>query len=200
MTDCQFFWYMVVNVLVALGTIGAVVVALFGKKFYPPKLQVTLANPLGELAEWQREGKKHAARFYQARVTNKRRWSPGTNPSLYLMRVEEERSDHTFSDEWQGDVQLKWKHPGNYAQPNSIGKPVDYDLVSVDAELFASLHPIAAASSLTRNRKEKFRIRVWLQVRSAEADSPVTKFEISWDGTRAEEEGEMKKHFIVKPA
>jgi hypothetical protein len=114
--------------------------------------------------------------------------------------VEEERSDHTFSDEWQGDVQLKWKHPGNYTQPNSIGKPVDYDLVSVDAGLFSSLHPIAAASSLTRNRSGKFRIRVWLQARSTEADSRVTKFEISWDGAWEEAAEEMKKHFIVKPA
>jgi hypothetical protein len=115
-----------------------------------------------------------------------------------LIAVEEERSDHTFSDEWQGDVQIKWKHPHHYPQPNYIGKPVDYDLVSVDAETFVSLHPIAAASSLNRQRKEKFRIRVWLQARSTEADSPFKMFDISWDGTWAESEEEMKKHFIVK--
>jgi hypothetical protein len=200
MTDCQFFWYMVVNGLVALGTIGTVVVALFGKKFYPPKLEIILTNPLGELTKWEKDGKKHAARFYHARVINRRRWSPGSNLSLNLIAVEEERSDRTFSDEWQGDVQIKWKHPRNYPQPTSIGKTVDYDLVSVDAEHFVSLYPIAATSSLSRVRKEKFRIRVWLQARSAEADSPVTKFDISWDGTWVEAEEEMKKHFIVKLA
>jgi hypothetical protein len=199
MTDCQFFWYMVVNGLVALGTIGAVIVALFGKKFAPPELEITLANPFGEFTKWEKEGKTHCSRFYQARVVNKRRWSPGTNLSLNLIAVEEERSDHTLSDEWQGDVQIKWKHPHHYPQPNNIGKPVDYDLVSVDAEHFVSLHPIAAASSLNRVRKEKFRIRVWLQARTTEADSPVTKFDISWDGTWAETTEEMKKHFIVKP-
>jgi hypothetical protein len=191
---------MLINGLVALGTIGAVAVALFRRKFCPPKLEIILANPFGELTEWEKDGSKHAARFYHARVINTRRWSPGTNLSLNLIAVEEERSDHTFSDEWQGDVQIKWKHPRNYPQPNYIGKPVDYDLVSVDAENFVSLHPIAAASSLNKFRKEKFRLRVWLQARSTEADSPVTKLEISWDGTWAEAEEEMKKHFIVKLA
>jgi hypothetical protein len=200
MTDCQFFWYMVVNGLVALGTIGTVVVALFGKKFYPPKLEIRLANPHGELTKWKKGEDKRAARFYHARVTNTRRWSPGTNLSLNLIAMEEERSDHTFSDEWQGDVQIKWKHPSNYPQPTSIGKAVDYDLVSVDAEHFVSLHPIAATSSLSKVRNEQFRIRVWLQARSTESNSRVTKFDISRDGTWVEAEEEMKKHFIVKPA
>jgi hypothetical protein len=200
MTDCQFFWYMVVNGLVALGTIGTVVVALFGKKFYPPKLEIRLANPHGELTKWKKGEDKRAARFYHARVTNTRRWSPGTNLSLNLIAMEEERSDHTFSDEWQGDVQIKWKHPSNYPQPTSIGKAVDYDLVSVDAEHFVSLHPIAATSSLSKVRNEHFRIRVWLQARSTESNSRVTKFDISRDGTWVEAEEEMKKHFIVKPA
>jgi len=102
---------MVVNVLVASGTIGAVVVALFGKKFYPPKLEIKLANPLGELTRWEKDGTKHCARFYQARVINTRRWSPGTGLSLNLIAVEEERSDHTFFDEWQGDVQTKMETP-----------------------------------------------------------------------------------------
>ena len=198
MTDCQFFWYMVVNGLVALGTIGAVVIALFGKKFRPPKLEIILPNPPGELAKWSKEGKDQRAWFYHARVINTRRWSPGINLSLNLIAVEEERSDHTFSEEWQGDVQIRWKHPTLYPQPNYIGKPVDYDLVSVDEGLFVSLHPIAGSSSFNRVRNEKFRIRVWLQARSTEADSPVTKVEISWDGIWEETEQEMKKHFIVK--
>jgi hypothetical protein len=183
-----------------LATVGAVVFALFGKKFRPPKLEIILPDPPRELAKWQKEGKDHHAWFYHARVINTRRWSPGTNLSLNLIAVEEERPDHTFSEEWQGDVQIRWKHPTHYPQPNYIGKPVDYDLVSVDADHFVSLHPIAASSSLNRVRTEKFTIRVWPQARSTEADSPVTKFDISWDGTWAETEEEVKKHFIVKPS
>jgi hypothetical protein len=197
-TQTEICIYLIATIIMGLATVGAVFFALFGKKFCPPKLEIILANPLGELTKWEKDGKKHCARFYQARVINTRRWSPGTNLSLNLIAVEEERSDHTFSDEWQGDVQIKWKHPHHYPQPNYIGKPVDYDLVSVDAEHFVSLHPIAAASSLNRVRTEKFRICVWLQARSTEADSPVTNFDISWDGIWAEETAEMSKHLIVK--
>jgi hypothetical protein len=198
MTDSQFIWTTVINGLVALGTAGAVVVALFGKKFFVPKLEIVLANPLGELTKWEKDGKQHAARFYHARVINTRRWSSGTNLSLNLIAVQEERPDHTFSDEWQGDVQIKWKHIRHYPQPNYIGKSVDYDLVSVDAETFVSLHPIAAASSFKRFRNEKCRLRVWLQARCTESDSHVTQFDISWDGMWAETAEEMKKHFIVE--
>lgn len=181
-----------------LATFGAVLVALFGKKFYPPQLEITLPNPFGELTKWEKDGKGHGARFYHARVINTRRWSPASNVSLHLIAVEEERSDHSFSDDWKGDVQLKWKHPGHYPQPSYIGKPVDYDLVSVDAGHFVSLHPIAAASTLNRVRTEKFRVRVWLQARATESDSPVVIVETSWDGTWIESSEEMNKHFIIK--
>ena len=93
MTQCQFFWYMVVNSLVALGTIGAVFVALFGKKFYRPKLELTLANPKGELAKWTVGGKDMSARFYQVRVTNRRRWSPANNVGIHLIGIDEQRPD-----------------------------------------------------------------------------------------------------------
>jgi hypothetical protein len=191
--------YIAATIFMGLATFGAVLVALFGKKFFPPKLKIILANPLGELTKWEMDGKVHSARFYQARVINTRRWSPATNISLHLIAVEEERSNHNFSDEWKGDVQLKWKHPSHYPQPSFIGKPVDYDLVSVGAEKCVSLHPIAAASSLNRVRSEKCRFRVWLQARATESDSPVVGVEISWDGTWAEARDEMSKHFIISP-
>ncbi len=85
MTHSQFVWYMVVNGLVACGTIGAVFVALFGKRFFRPKLKLTLPNPQGELAKWKHDGKEMSARFYQIRVTNNRRWSPATNIGVHLI-------------------------------------------------------------------------------------------------------------------
>jgi hypothetical protein len=197
-TQTEICIYLIATIIMGLATVGAVFFALFGKKFCPPKMEIILPDPTGELAQWQKEGKDHRAWFYHARVINRRRWSPGTNLSLNLIAVEEERSDHTFSEEWQGDVKIRWKHPTHYPQPNYIGKPVDYDLVSVDEGHFVSLHPTAASSSFNRVRKEKFRIRAWLQARSTEADSPFTKVEISWDGIWIAAEQEMKKHFIVK--
>jgi hypothetical protein len=197
-THTEICVYLAATIFVGLATLLLALVALFGKKFYPPKLEITLPDPPGELAKWKRDGKDHRAWFYHARVVNRRRWSPGTNLSLNLIAVEEERADHTFSEEWQGDVQIRWKYPSHYPQPNSIGKPVDYDLVSFDEDRFVSLHPIAASSPLKWDKA--FRIRVWLQARSTEGDSLVTRFYISWNGAWAEAEKEMGKYFSIKPA
>jgi len=197
-TQTEIWIYLIATIFMGVMTLGVVLVALFGKKWFPPKLEITIPNPLGDLTRWQKDGKKHYARFYHARVTNTRRWSPASNLSLHLITVEEERADHTFSDEWSGDVQLKWKHPRYYPQPSFLGKPVDYDLVSVDANHFVSLHPIAAATNLNRVRNEKCRFRLWLQAKATESDSPVVGVEISWDGTWAEATDEMSKHFIIK--
>jgi len=197
MTDLQFTWYMIVNGFVAIGTIGAVVAALFGKKLFPPKLELTLAQPLGELTKWKQEGLDKGARFYHVRVTNKRRWSPATNLGVHLIAMEEERSDNKFYRDWEGDVQLKWKHTNSIPQPGQVGKPVDYDLVSVNSECFVSLHPIAAATSLNRVRTDRCRFRVWIQARATECDSPVVRIEMSWDGKWSEGNEEMSKHFII---
>jgi hypothetical protein len=125
-------------------------------------------------------------------------FGPATNVGVHVITVEEERSDHELYEDWKGDVQLKWKHSHFYPQPGYVGKPVEYDLVSVNAEHFVSLHPIAAASSFNRVRTEKFRCRVWVQARATEANSTAIRVEISWDGVWAEATDEMAKHFIVK--
>ena len=200
MTPHQFTWYMVVNSLTAIGTIGAVIVALFGKKFFRPKLAVTLANPQGEVATWKKgDGKEGKARFYQARITNKRRWSAATNISLHLVAVHEERSDNEFHEDWSGDVQMRWKHTSSFPQPSYVGKPVDYDLANVNRDGFVQLNPIVAAS-LNTVRTGKCRFQIVLQARATECDSPLVRVEISWDGKWEDATESMAKHFIIKMA
>ena len=83
MTDHQFHWYMAVNWLVAVGTLGAVFVALFGRFLFRPKLQLELESTKGEWTSWRKEGKEMLARYYHVRATNpRRRWSSATGISL----------------------------------------------------------------------------------------------------------------------
>ena len=52
-TQAEIWIYLIATIFMGLMTFGAVLVALFAKKWLPPKLKVTLFNPLGELTTWE---------------------------------------------------------------------------------------------------------------------------------------------------
>ena len=199
MSNSQFIWYMVVNIFVAFGTVGAVIVALFGRKFFPPKLEVELANPQGEFTSWTQDGKEHKARYYQVQVRNKRRWSPASDVSVHIVQMLVPGPDTILHEEWQGDVPITWKFRSSYPEPNRVGKPINYDLVSVNDENQVSLHPIAAATSFNRIRAGSCRFAVLVQAKSAERDSKIVKINVSWDGIWERETEQMARHFFVTP-
>ncbi len=82
-----FWWNWWVNAAVALATLAAVLVALFGQafraKFFPPKLSLRLLRVEGEQTvgrlQWQEGGetkeRTEDCRCYHLRVSNARRWS-----------------------------------------------------------------------------------------------------------------------------
>ena len=84
----------------AIGTLSAVIVALFSqafrKKFFPPKLALQLVNPDGEkthvqLTWYENNEKKELqkdARYYHLRVTNSRRWSSANQVQVILLQVD----------------------------------------------------------------------------------------------------------------
>lgn len=195
---------MVVNTLVAVGTLGTVVVALFGnywrRRFFPPKLKVQLCEPAGELTSSRFAEQSKKSWYYHVMVENEHRWSPATNVSLHLVAMDLPGPDNQFIREWNGDVQLKWAFMAFYpAQNRTVGKPIRYDLVSVDEEFSnLALHPIAASTSLKATRQGKCRFAVWLQARSSESDSRIARIEISWDGVWKDNPADMDKHLILK--
>jgi hypothetical protein len=81
MTDTQFSWYMVVNSLVAAGTIGAVLAPLFGEalrgKYFPPTFRMNILKPGGEACPISDQAGHHVAdgRYYHLNVRNTRRWA-----------------------------------------------------------------------------------------------------------------------------
>jgi hypothetical protein len=88
-----------VDVAIALGTIGAVLVALFGQafraKFFPPKLSLQLTDRNGEATRKSiGEGPlTQPARYYHIQVSNARRWSPARDVRIVLLQVEEPGPD-----------------------------------------------------------------------------------------------------------
>src|ERR1700683_2888473 len=93
MTPEQFKWYMTVNSLVAIGTIGAVCAALlqtFWVKLWPPKLKFSLVDKAGEKTFYSnpKPGQASEVRYYHLHVENLRRWSPAKDLSLHLIGIE----------------------------------------------------------------------------------------------------------------
>ncbi len=206
----QFWMNWWVQVAVAIGTIGAVLVALFGEafraKFFPPQLSLVLADPKGErtkvrLAWVEGELEKERwedARYYRLRVSNNRRWSPANQVQVALIRVEEPTADGAFAVSWAGDVPLTWKHQQLYQVFRTIGPASEVDLCSVVKGKWLQLHPLVVAPSLESVRRGSAKLVLWLQAQSNECESNVLRVAVIWDGQWHDGADEMTRHLTIK--
>ena len=208
MTDAQFGWTLFINTMVAVGTIGSVVAALFGNilraKMLPPKLRFNLVNPAGEknTAKDRETGEDiSAVRYYHLRIDNlNRRWTPATSLALHLVRLDVRRPDGTFGPEWVGDAPVRCRDQELYPLRQVVGRSIQYDLCSVmkDPVLALYLHPIAAPNNLTWQWAGACQFIASLQAKSTEVDSDIARVRVSWDGQWEEGEKEMLNHLQVE--
>lgn len=197
-------------VAAAFGTIATVIVALFGQafrtKFFPPRLTLQLLAAEGEKAKvrlaWLEQGvpkeRWEDARYYHLQVSNKRRWSPASNVQVFLMRVEEPGPDGDLQLRWTGDIPMRWRHQEVFPPTRPIGPSADSDLCSVVKGKWLELLPLVAPFNLEIKRREKCLVVLSLQARGNEADSPILRVQISWDGGWEDGAQEMKRHLVVK--
>src|SRR5579864_2081222 len=137
MTDAQFLWHISVNILVAIGTLGSVIVALFGQwlrlKLWPPKIRMSLVSALGEKTLENSPDGKLEVRYYHLHVENDRPWSPATSACVEFVRLEEPGPDETYQVTWFGRVPIRRRHQEMYQLTTDIGSPVDYDVCRVSS-------------------------------------------------------------------
>jgi len=205
MTDQQYLWYLVINALVAFGTIGAVVVAVgqaLRVKFWPPKLKVSLLNTVGEKVPYftdPHNQQLHDARYYHLAVRNERRWSPATGVSLYLTRIDEPGPDGNPQTKWSGDIPIRCRHQELYPLTREIGSPIHYDLCCISKDPRAlSLMPILVPTNLPLKRTTACTFIALFQARSAQSDSDVAPVQIAWDGKWEDGDREMQDHLKIK--
>jgi hypothetical protein len=138
--DAQFWWSWGVNVAIAVGTIGAVLAALFGDwiraAIFKPRLTLELASVVGEATTVQLtapsgESRPEKARYHHLRVANRAAWPKASQVQVYLVRIEEPGPDGTLQVKWAGDVPVKWKFQEIYPLQRTIGPETDLDLCSV---------------------------------------------------------------------
>jgi hypothetical protein len=207
---CQFWWNWVVQALIALGTIGAVLAALFGNWFRavlaPPKLSISLKNEIGVLEKAAfPDGKVTDSRWYHIRIENLRRWSPAREVQLLLLQFAEPDSAGHFQATWTtGDLPLQWKHQPIKPLRPTIGSPQDCDLCSVtkmpDGTHQLALHPLIRPLALSTAWGSPCKFAVTLQACSLETESTLLRVEIAWDGQWADDATQMSRHLVVKAA
>src|SRR5271157_1472539 len=138
--DAQFWWTWWVRFASAVGTFGAVLMALFGTvlraRFFAPQLRLRFVRPQGEISpvKFSDSGgleKWGKARYYHLQVSNERRWSPAENTQVFLRRLEEPGPDGLLQVVWSGDMPMRWRHQEHFPVAQTIGPSTDCDLCMV---------------------------------------------------------------------
>ena len=205
--ESQFWWDWWVQFGVAVATLAAVVVALFGDwlkaRMFRANLTLSLVSTSGDLTRAvllspSGETREEMARYYHVRVSNLARWPTATQVQIYLIRLEEPGPDGELQLKWLGDVPLRWKFQEIHPLSRTVGPAADCDLCSVVRGKWIELHPLITPNNLEAKRRGTTDMVVSLQARSNEGESKIHRFRISWDGQWQDGGREMAQHLVVK--
>lgn len=138
------------------------------------------------------------SRYYHLRVSNARRWSPATQVQVVLLQVEEPAANEEFQIIWTGAIPLEWRHQQLYPVTRPIGAPADVDLCSVIKNKWLQLHLLIEPFNLEVRRREPCSLILSVQAQGSEADSPIIRIKITWDGKWHDGAQEMRRHTILE--
>jgi hypothetical protein len=195
-----------IQITIAVGTIGAVVVALFGDwlkhVLRPPRLELSFENKHGvkvpctvtEPGGIQRQG---VARWYHVNLRNKRRWSTAHGAQVYITKLEEQNAAGGYATVWVGEIPVTWRNPEIRPITASVGPEIEVDLCSVLEDKYLAIHPIIQPMALPSRWDKPCKIAVSLMARAIEADSKVLRVNISWDGAWDDDATAMRRHLVA---
>jgi hypothetical protein len=203
----DFWWNWWVQFAVALGTIGAVVTALWAAMRQPdrPLLKMKVLRDEGERT-FLNSGED--VRNYHLKVWNEHRsTSLATRVQVYLTLLEETNKlngdllDGDLQKVWHGNLPLRWRDQEFVPRFQKLGSAKDADLCIIRKQGELSLLPLFMPNNLKpyADRKGACRLILSLQARSNQADSEIVRIEIWWDGMWADGDGELKEHLRVRP-
>lgn len=202
----QFWTNWIVQFAVAIGTLAAAIIALFGgwlrAHIVPPKLQLSLQNVRGVhspciLTSPDGVQRESESRWYHAKVENLKRWSPATQTQVLLLNIEEPDAAGRYQSIWAGAMPLKWRSFGYLSGGRTVGYPVECDLCSVVRDGWIEIHPVVVEFPMKAQRTAASKFILTLQARSVETDSNILRVEIVWDGNWAVGTDEMARHMVL---
>ena len=201
-----------VGSVVALGTLGAVAVALFGDwfraKWLPPRLRLEICppsfTPLLTVCPQTGEVKKVGdAWYFGIRICNLRAWRKATNCRAMLAQVHRVAPDGTFRREpIIVPLQLQWAIPQLnpiLGTVSSDGLVFDFGRLVRGADAF---EPVLYQSTLNFRSTVRANEAVWYSIYVAADDLVVDGyqvFEVFWDGAWSNEPDRIGEHVRIRP-
>jgi hypothetical protein len=209
-TGWQFWWTWAAEAATGIGTMGAVIVALFGgwlrAHLAAPRLEIRLDNRNGiyvpTVLDAGGEKIDTFSRWYHLRVENKRRWSPANEVRVLLLKFEQRDAAGQYQTTWVGELPLQWSNQHITPLAPTIGPAYDCVLCSVvkhpSGQHTLSLYPLIRPFHLTTSWQGKAEFALTLQARSLDSDSNVFRAAVAWDGHWIDDTLEMARHLVVK--
>lgn len=200
MTDSQFFWYMICQWVLAVGTFLVAVFALWGHmirlRWFGPKLRIALKDRKGEVSMFS-DGV--VSRYYHLRVWNKRRAAPAHNVRVVIKALYRPSADGTMVQiTLSGPLQLAWQFQGSNPQFQTIGAESTCDLGFIRQGEVFNLSTLFHHISFDRTVMEGQNMIVGIMAFSDEVESNELKLEIAFDGIWSDDSDEMLRHMVIK--
>ncbi len=193
--------------MTAIGTVGAVGVALFGsvlRSLVKPRLLTVLDDPAGEPQDVDIHSggnvERLHARYYHLRVRNLRRWIPAHNVQVYLLRIETPAAVG-YKTTWAGDgLPLGWQHQPVRPLRPTVGESLLADFLYVVKDKGLEILTLVQPIGVERIYRKACEFLLTFQARSDEMDAPLIRLRVRWDGQWHGAPEEMKKHLVVEDA
>lgn len=187
----RFWWDWWVQLFVAVGTCGAVIVAVLGDwiKARIAGLSISMENRFGVYTPTQIAingqpvaGGRREGRYYQLRVRN--RWPPflAEDVHVFLLRVDELTEDGNIISTWQGEIPLNWQHKDFWPGGRTIGNPPNADLFATSSDGALTLQLAFVALNITPAWKKAVNLRLVLEARGRASASKPFAVGVNWDG------------------
>ncbi len=93
-----------------------------------------------------------------------------------------------------------WRHQQLFPISRTIGPQADIDLCSVTESRRLQFHLLLTPFNLNSTRTQPLSMVLSIQARADQADSPVLRINLAWDGQWHQGASEMRRHVAVKAA
>ena len=201
MNDSQFFWYMLCQWAMVIGTLLLAVIALWGHiirgRWLGPRLKIALKDPKGNKSKFT-DGVM--SRYYHLRVFNERRVAPAHNVRVVIQNIYRPKADGTMClSPLSGQIQLAWQYQASNPQFQTIGAESSCDLGHLRQNESFKLSALYKSISFDDTVKAGEKIVLDLLALSNETESDIFRIEISWDGQWSDDSDEMVNHLVLRP-
>lgn len=203
---CQFWMNWAAQALVALGTIGAVVVALFGgwirgrrilllahiEQRHGTAVPIVIASSEPEVFP----DKEIPTRFYQLRISNRSRLFAAHGAYVWLTRIENLDQPDAI---WSGEIPMRWQHCDLMPGSRTIGEPANVDIFAIsdtDNAAILRLQPNIVPTNLPLHHVSSVRLRLTVELRCVERAPQRLRLRVDWTGRWAPSDAEMQHNMI----